>query len=227
MVRSFAAQAGVVLDTEANRQRLTELSVLEEQERIGRDLHDTVVQQVFAVGLSLQGTINMARDPEVAARISGAVDTLDAVIRQIRTVIFDVSPPTLTATGLRGEVQAVVREVSRGLGFEPAVRFDGSVDAIRDRDIRRAAVAVLREALSNVARHARATEVQVDVVVAEGCLVLRVRDDGLGLSVDPVSDAGKGLRNMRSRAEQVGGTFDIHPGPDGTGTVLEWMAPYS
>ena len=225
MVRSFASQAGIALDTATKRQELGRLSLLEEQERIGRDLHDTVIQQLFGVGLALQGLVGMERDQLVRTRLAGAVDDLDGVIRQIRTVIFDVQRTSLApVTGLRRELLAVTREVSRPLGFEPSVLFDGPVDTLVDDGAAKAALATVREALSNVARHAQANQVEVTVVVAAQRLTIHVVDDGVGIPADR-DHGGRGLHNMHTRAERLGGHLQVGPGADGSGTVVEWTVP--
>jgi signal transduction histidine kinase len=226
MVRSFAAQAGVVLDAAAQRRQLSRLSLLEEQERIARDLHDTVIQQVFAVGLALQGAVGMATDHPIRPRIQAAVENLDEVIRRIRTVIFEVESASSTAApGLRGEVLAVAREVSRLLGFEPAVNFDGPVDTMVDAEKAKQALAIVREALSNVARHAQATHVEIAIAVDTSWLIIRVADNGIGLPLDTEQRGGRGLRNMRTRADQIGGQLRLGSGPQSSGTVIECTVP--
>lgn len=228
VVRSFAAQAGVVLEHATQRDRLTKLSVLEEQERIARDLHDTVIQQLFAVGLTLQGALGMPPDESLRTRISAAVDDLDVVIRQIRTVIFDVESNAIEAApALRTDLLELVGDASRALGFEPTVTFSGSVDTAIDDDTRKAALATVREALSNVARHAEASRVQVSVTVADRRLSVRVSDNGIGLHEGGEHQGGRGLRNMRRRAEDVGGQLELSSGPESRGTVLEWVVPLS
>lgn len=225
MVRSFASQAGIALDTATKREELRRLSLLEEQERIGRDLHDTVIQQLFGVGLSLQALASTERDQVARTRLAAAVEELDGVIRQIRTVIFDVERASFAATaGLRRELLAISREVSRSLGFEPIVLFDGPVDTLVDDAMAKAALATVREALSNVARHAQANQVEVTVVVAAQGLTIRVVDDGMGIPADR-DPGGRGLRNMRTRAEQMGGHLQLGAGADGSGTVVEWIVP--
>jgi signal transduction histidine kinase len=226
MVRSFASQAGVVLDTATHRQRLGRLSLLEEQERIARDLHDTVIQQVFGVGLTLQSLIARSTDQPVRTGISTAVDNLDSVIRQIRTVIFDVtSASSPSAPGLRRELLAVVREVSRVFGFEPTITFEGPVDTLVDDDMANSALATVGEALSNVAHHAQATQGRRGGdrrrVVANhpGCRQRYRR------TPDGQHQGGRGLRNMRTRAEQLGGRLAIDPGLNDRGTILEWIVP--
>lgn len=226
MVGSFAAQAGVVLDTAARRQQLGRLSVLEEQERIARDLHDTVIQQVFAVGLSLNSAAKLARDHAVHPRIEAAIDDLDRVIRQLRTVIFDVGSGSALFPGdLRTDLLEQVREVSRVLGFAPKVDFEGPVDSVVSPEMGRIVSATLREALSNVARHAHASRVDISVTAGEGRLSVRIVDDGVGVPAGAGRSGGRGISNMRARAEQKGGRFALESGPGGNGTALEWEVP--
>ena len=226
MVRSFAAQASVALESARQRQQLVRLSLLEDQERIARDLHDTVIQRVFAVGLSLQGVGRLLGDETARARIAAAIDDLDATIRQIRTVIFDVtSGPSASAPELRPQLLGVAREASRALGFEPAVTFRGPVDTVIDAEMAAHALATVRESLSNVARHARATRVDIALSASLQTLTVQVIDDGVGLPPDADRKGGNGLRNMRNRAEGLGGSFQLTSGPNDRGTVVEWTLP--
>jgi signal transduction histidine kinase len=225
-VRSFAAQASVVLDSARQRERLMRMSLLEDQERIARDLHDMVIQRVFAVGLSLQGMIRLVQDEVARDRISAAITDLDVTIRHIRTVIFDVaSPPSASAPGLRRELLGVAREASRALGFEPAITFDGPIDTVLGQEKASSAVATVREALSNVTHHAQATRVEILVAVDDRKLTIRVIDDGVGLSPDADQSGGRGLRNMRDRAERLGGRFRLTSSARNRGTVVEWILP--
>jgi signal transduction histidine kinase len=227
-VRSFAAQASVALEQDRGRQHLHRIALLEDQERIARDLHDSVIQRLFSVGLALQATSRLIQDTQAQERLATAVDDLDATVRHIRTVIFDVETPRPARTfGLRGKILAVAQEAGRGLGFEPQVTFDGPVDATIPDDLAEDVLATLREALSNATRHAHARRVDVEVDATPTLVVLRVTDDGVGLeSGASQSGAGNGLRNMRTRAERLGGRFGISAGRD-VGTVVEWQAPLS
>jgi signal transduction histidine kinase len=228
MVRSFAAQASVVLEHDRVRQRLQRVTLLEDQERIARDLHDTVIQRLFAIGLSLQATSRLVQDAEARQRLSAAVDDLDVTVRQIRTVIFDVeSPRSGHGTGLRGKVIEVTREAGRALGLEPRVTFAGPVDAMVPDPLGDEVLATLREALSNATRHGHPSRVDIELTVTGTTVVLRVSDDGAGFDVDEAVEAGgHGLRNMRTRAERLGGQFDVTSGRHG-GTVVDWRAPLS
>jgi PAS domain S-box-containing protein len=209
------------VETEERLRRFAqELSLLEDRERIARDLHDLVIQRLFAAGMTLQATGSMIEDSEVARRVGGAIDELDETIREIRSVIFGLQGDPTQRAGLRGEILRIVSDERFVLGFEPRVSFDGPVDAISD-EIAEHVCATLREALSNVARHAHATS--ADVMVTAGDIVtLSIVDDGRGLPDQ--RGTGQGLRNMAARAGQLGGHFSIERGNDG-GTVLEWRVP--
>ena len=225
MLASFAAQASVSLEVEQSRRIGQRLNLLEDQERIARDLHDTVIQRLFATGLALQGAGRLVTDREARRRIDQAVDELDATVRQIRTVIFDVERVARSdgSRSLRAEVLDLAREAARSLGFDPAVTFDGPVDTLVPDHVAGELLATLREALSNVARHASAHRVEVEVRVEQG-LVLVVRDDGVGFDAARVRSGSLGLANMRTRAEQLGGHLTLGPAAGG-GTELEWRVP--
>jgi PAS domain S-box-containing protein len=196
-----------------------ELSVLEDRERIARDLHDTVIQRLFAAGMSLQAVAAQA-SPDVQQRVGGVVDELDTTIREIRQAIFRLTAHNLDDTSLRRRLVAVVDEAEEPLGFAPEVRFDGPVETV-DEERAEHLLAVLREALSNVARHARASHAQVRVTVSDR-LELVVTDDGIG--IPPDATPGGGTVNLRERAEELGGTFLIEPGTP-RGTVVRWTVP--
>ncbi len=196
------------------------LAVLEDHNRIGRDLHDLVIQRLFAIGLSLQQTSR--RDglaPEAAERIAAAVDDIDATISDVRRSIVGLSAP---ATGVRVELGAAVVMAAAALGFTPRLRTEGPVDTLVSAELRPHLLAVMREALSNVARHAQATSVQV-VVRAGDEVSLSVVDDGRGFVP---GSRESGLANMRERAALCGGTFDITPGVP-RGTTVIWRVPAS
>ena len=220
----LAAAAGVAIENARLHTRLHELGLVEDRERIARDLHDTVIQRLFATGMSLQGAIRLvATDPNGAAgRIEGAVDDLDLTVKHIRTAIFGLEHGRVSGGGLRSRVISLVHEAAGPLGFEPRLLLDGPVDTGIDEPVAPELLATLREALSNVARHAKASRVEVELIVdADVCL--RVTDDGVG-PPDDTTPRGSGLANMAARAERLGGALRIGPGP-GAGTVLEWRAP--
>ena len=162
------------------------------------DLHDTVIQQLFAIGLSLQATLRLL-DPEVARRVQLAVDDLDTTIKRIRSTIFALDAPVQIggSESLRRRVITLLSEMTPTLRVEPRTFFDGAVDALTDQHIADELLTVVREALSNVARHAEASEVEVHLIARDGTLTLRVEDNGVGPPAAP--GEGRGLRNMQAR----------------------------
>lgn len=210
----------VRLDEELRTARES-VTTLEERERIARDLHDTVIQHLFAVGMNLQAVESQITDTAVKDRVQWAVDHLDETIREVRSVIFGLQTARGPG-GLRTRVASVVAESARGLGFEPRLRFDGLVDAGAAPEVGEHVLAAVREALSNVARHAHATRADVTIVVDDERLVLHVVDDGVGIRDD--AKRGHGLANLAARAEALGGSCRIAPGASG-GTVVEWTVP--
>jgi signal transduction histidine kinase len=221
LVVGLAAAAGVAIENARLHAKVKELVLLEDRERIARDLHDTVIQRLFATGLRLQGAARLAQRPEVAERIIAAIDDLDVTVKQIRTAIFGLEASRRPGSGLRDQVLAVAAEAGGPLGFDPRVLFDGPVDTVAD-SVATEVLAVLREALANVARHARASRVDVEVSL-DGDLVLSVRDDGRGLPAERRA-GGRGLANMAARASALGGSMHASAG-ETTGTAVEWRVP--
>jgi two-component system sensor histidine kinase DevS len=222
IVRDTTARHNVEQELERVR---ADLALVDERERIARDLHDTVIQRLFAVGLSLQaGLARAGSSPSDSAteRMFQAIDDIDDTIRDIRSAIFALHTRRPGGASLRDDVITIARDAARGLGFEPAVAFDGPVDSAATDSMHDHLVATLREALSNVARHAHASSVDVEVTIEQGDLVLRVCDDGTGIDDPP--GAGNGLANMRERAEALGGSCELHS-PSTGGTVVEWRVP--
>jgi signal transduction histidine kinase len=219
---TFAGQAALALERARAQEERELLVVLEDRERIARDLHDVVIQRLFATGMQLQGAIPQLARPEAVKRINAAVDDLDATIRDIRRSIFELRAPS--GPSLRSELRDTVEAAAGTLGFRPTLDTTGPVDSAIPDDIVPELLAVLREALSNVARHARATAVRVSVRAGGDEVVLTVEDDGIGL--DPALARG-GIANMGERANDLGGAFELGPAADGTGTVLVWRAPLS
>jgi len=227
VVASFAAQAAVALEFDASRAEAARLLVYEDRERIARDLHDLVIQRLYATGMSLEGTMPMITRPDVASRITHAVDAMDETIKEIRATIFQLQSPEATARpGLRGEIVALVDEMTDMLGFAPSLRLGAGLGDGISPELAEQALAALREALSNAARHANAS--RVDVIVdtgSDGMLTVQVTDDGTG-----ISDGGRrsGLRNLARRAEKLGGELRLEPADPGAprpGTRLAWRVP--
>jgi signal transduction histidine kinase len=220
LLEAFAEQAALALQVAQAQEDRGRLAVFEDRDRIGRDLHDLVIQRLFAVGLTLDNAARITSKPEVEKRLTAAVDDIDATIKDIRHTIFELSSPA-DSTDLRAELADVVEAAAPALGFSARLRTEGPVDSLVPSAVRPHLTAVLREALSNAARHAKATSVSVDLVVGDE-VVLTVTDDGTGYV-----DTGRrsGLRNLADRAEALGGSFEIRQaGPDG-GTVAVWRVP--
>jgi signal transduction histidine kinase len=217
---AFAAQVALALQVVQAQEDRGRLAVFEDRDRIGRDLHDLVIQRLFAVGLTLENAVRLAVRPEVVERITGAVDDIDATIKDIRRTIFELSAPAGSGD-IRSALGAELAAVTPSLGFTPRLQTSGPVETAVGTELRPHLLAVLREALSNVSRHARASRAEVALDVGTD-VVLTVTDDGIGL---PDGGRRSGLRNLTERAEACGGSFEVRrAGPDG-GTVATWRVP--
>ncbi|MFJ3714798.1 GAF domain-containing protein [Streptomyces sp. NPDC090057] len=225
MVLTFADQAALALKIAEHRREAEQLTLFGDRDRIARDLHDQVIQRLFADGLTLQAVLGHVRDqPTASERIARVVDDLDDTIKIIRSTIFGLRhrDRQQAAGGLRAQLLAVTDEATRSLGFAPALRMTGLLDTEVPDTHAGHALAVLREALSNTARHAGATAVEVTAEATGRTLRLTVADNGRG--IDPAVARRSGLANLRGRAEELGGGFDVTR-RDPAGTVLEWTAP--
>lgn len=223
LAMALAAAAGIAIDNARLHTQAQEMRLLEDRERIARDLHDTVIQRLFATGLALQGAQRLTDRPELQDRLAQAVDDLDVTVRQIRSAIFELDTRRIPGRSLRREVLDLANESVRALGYEPQVRFDGPVDSSVPDHVAEHLLATLREALANVARHAEASSVLVEVRAGDN-LCLDVVDDGKGGVAGPTA-VGHGMRNMTRRADALGGSFAVEPGPGGTGTLVRWIVP--
>ncbi|MGW4505254.1 GAF domain-containing sensor histidine kinase [Streptomyces sp. NPDC004436] len=231
LATQFASQAALALMmAEAQRDR-ERLAVFEDRDRIARDLHDLVIQRLFATGMMLEGAQRRSIVPEVRDGVGKAVDELDVTIQEIRTAIFALQQgPAEAPAGLRTRVLREINMAAVPLGFKPAHRFLGPVDTVVDELVGKNLIAALREALSNAFRHADASRIEVvldcTATLADGRpgVRLEVADDGVGI---PDSGRRSGLRNLRRRAESLGGTSAYGPGlgENGGGTTLVWEAP--
>ncbi|GLZ36674.1 GAF domain-containing protein [Actinokineospora sp. NBRC 105648] len=219
MLASFAGQAAVALELAEKQRSQRLLDVLADRDRIAQDLHDHVIQRLYATGMSLQGTLRRISDEEVRSRVQRAVEQLDQTVREIRTSIFDLQAAD-GSSSLRRRMLDVVAEIGAGASVSPAVAMSGAIDTLVPAEIGEHAVAVLREALSNAVRHSGAKEIAV-AVTAGDTLLVEVRDDGVGLG-EPGRRSG--LDNMARRATQCHGRCETGPG-DGGGTVVRWMVP--
>jgi signal transduction histidine kinase len=217
----FATQVRVALALRGAQTELRRLSVLHDRERIAADLHDKVIQRLFAAGMSLQSVEPLVGDPTALQRVRTTIDTLDETIREIRTTIFDLSPPAAQRS-LRALVTRLCDDYADRFGFTCRASFDGDVDGPDVVVLAEHVVATLREALSNVARHAEAGTAEVRLELVGDELTLEVRDDGVGVPAGVARRSGLGT--MARRAEELGGTFSISPGPV-NGTVVLWRIP--
>ncbi len=218
MMAAFTDQAAVAWQLAVSQRRMHELEVISERDRIARDLHDHVIQRLFAAGLTLQGAIPRARVPEVQKRLADTVDELQAVIQEIRTTIFDLHGGSSGTTRLRQRLSDAVSSFA-GQGLRVGVHFVGPLSVV-DATLADHAEAVVREAVSNAVRHAQAHTLTVNVRV-EDELTCEIIDNGCGM---PSNVTASGLNNLRSRAEEVGGTLEVTDAPGG-GTVVRWSAP--
>ena len=218
LLAALAQEMGLTLAAARGQQDRSRLALLEDRDRIARDMHDHVIQRLFATGLSLQAAARMGESTSVRRRLDEAVDDLDAAIKDIRHTIFELHRPT-PFRDLREEIVELVRVCAETLGFAPSLTIDGSLDGLA-ADFEADLIAVVREGLSNVARHAQASSASVRVTSADTVQV-EVVDDGVGVAPTAVRS---GLANLRKRAESHGGSLTLR-GRTPRGTALVWEAP--
>ena len=219
LVLALAMAAGIAIENARLHGLVRDRALTEDRDRIARDLHDSVIQRLFAIGLSLQGTARLVERPEAVMRIGEAIDKLDETIRQLRKAIFDIEL-TINKEGLHPKVLDLVHELRPVLGLHPQVSFSGPVDKVVTGQLSEEVLAVLREALTNVGKHARANQVVITIAAGDE-LRLVVADDGDGIGDAP---AGHGLKNLRQRAERLGGSVELGRSREG-GTRLTWHVP--
>ncbi|WP_225102475.1 GAF domain-containing sensor histidine kinase [Streptomyces sp. CoH27] len=227
MVTGFGNQAALALDVAEHRRDTERMVVLNDRDRIARDLHDLVIQRLFAGALSLQSTLSRVSDrPQASERIQRVVDDLDDTIKIIRTTIYGLreNDQAREGSGLRAQLVTATERATESLGCAPALRMTGLLDTVVSAGQAEQLLAVLGEALSNTARHAQATAVDVSAEVTDAVLKLRVADNGRG--IDPTVTRRSGLANLRKRAEEMGGTFTLTANQP-SGTVVEWVVPLS
>jgi signal transduction histidine kinase len=221
LLTSFAEQATLAMELGEKNRALRQLDVLADRDRIARDLHDHVIQRLFATGMQLQGTLRRSTDPDVRDRLTQVVDELDITVREIRTAIFDLhTAGDGPAGGLGRRLLDTAAEAAAGSGIAPSMRISGPLDSLVPPETGAHAVAVVREAVSNVVRHAAAATVTVTVDAGED-LLIEVVDDGVG--IDPAA-ARSGLRNLEQRARECGGELGVVAVPS-QGTRLSWRVP--
>lgn len=219
LLASFAEQAALALDRARAIEDRADLAVVSDRERIARDLHDIVIQRLFATGLQLQALTAQASDPDRQQRLADAVDALDQTVKDIRLTIFELQHRG--GRSLRVELRDLIREYVGVLGYPPVIHTSGPVDTGVPDDVRDHLLSVLREAISNVARHAQASTVDIDLSVGPDELVLKVDDDGVGVGDDSVES---GLRNARRRAIDLRGSFELRA-REPHGTSFVWRVP--
>jgi signal transduction histidine kinase len=220
LATTFANHAAVALELAEARHDQQRVLLLEDRARIARDLHDHVIQQVFAAGLVVQATASSVEDAASVTALQEVVEHLDDAIKQIRVSIFQLQPPV--PGGLRAAVMDVVVELQPAIGFAPRLDLDGPLDSVATADLVRDVTAVVREGLSNVARHSSAKAVQLSVFATTNRLTVTISDDGTGVGEGA---RRSGLDNMRRRAEDRNGSMAVAEVPDLGGTTLVWTVP--
>jgi signal transduction histidine kinase len=221
-LHAFAGQAAVALELAETRKDAERLGLLEDRDRIAKDLHDVVIQRLFAVAMTLMSAVRLVEHPEASSRLQSAIDELDNTIRQIRSTIFALQTPREQGTpSLRAQIVDVVEAARGHLGFMPGLSMEGQLDNGVPAEVAEHLSAVLREALSNVVRHAKASRADVTARTHEGWLTLVVEDNGVGV---PAEGRRSGLRNLEERADRLGGSFDV-TSPESGGTRLHWRVP--
>jgi signal transduction histidine kinase len=220
MAASFAAHAAVTLELARARADQIALAQMEDHDRIAGDLHDHVIQELFALGMGLQGLAGRLDKPAHADRVNSYIDTIDKVIGKIRDSIFQIQARRQHPAGLQAELLELLDQHTPQLGFTPGLRLTGPLDTSADATLTHDILAVAREALSNCARHAHATAADLSLALDDGLITLDITDNGRGLGTPARSS---GLASMRRRAERNGGTLQLTT-PDGGGTRLTWTA---
>jgi len=222
LAEGLASAAGIAIENARLHARVAEFATVEDRERIARDLHDTVIQRLFAIGLGLHATLRLVTDDSIKKRLLTAVDDLDTTVRDVRAAIFELHTARLPGRSIRQELILLCSESARGLGFEPVIRFDGPIDSAVDDSLADELFAVLREALTNIAKHAHASSAEVSVEARDSMLSARVTDNGVGYRA--TTGFGRGVDNLRTRAKRLDGLFDITE-LGGGGTLLTWRVP--
>ena len=220
LMSDFADHAAVALTLSISREQSRELSIIHDRERIAHNLHDHVIQRIFAVGMDLQGTVARSRSTEVNERLNHSIDDLQATIDEIRTTIFALQSPQGVGAGFRQQIQQAIAALTENRDIETSVRISGPLSAISD-DVAEHAKPVIIEAVSNVVRHSGARHLTIDISVDDE-LRIDITDDGCGIAIDNTRHSG--LANMERRAKLVAGSCEIGSTPDG-GTRVLWVAP--
>jgi signal transduction histidine kinase len=222
MAEALAQAAGIAIENTRLNETVRLVGLLDDRDRIARDLHDRVIQRIFSVGMSLQSAARLPGPPEILDQVTKAVDDLDATIDEIRTAIFELEDG-MGDHGLRRSVLDLAEELAPLLGSRPEVSFVGAVDSGVAQTTADHLLAVLREALTNAGKHAHATRFRITVTVGDD-IRLDVLDNGRGIELAAAPSEGLGLTNLRHRAEKLGGTLELQR-PDEGGTRLVWRVP--
>jgi signal transduction histidine kinase len=222
MLEAFADQAALGLELARQRRETEQLGLFRDRDRIARDLHDTVIQRLFATGMQLESSMRFMTGPEASQRVQSAVSDLDKTIKEIRSTIYSLQRSDRSSSNsLRARIVELIEELTPALGFTPNLRLEGLVDTRVATNVGENLLPVLREALSNTARHAKADRADVSLVVDDHWVTLTVTDDGVGLTAD---GHRSGLANLDARARTLGGTFTAQGAPEG-GTEVSWRVP--
>ena len=221
LVEALALAAGIAIENTRLHRRVQETAVHDERDRVARDLHDTVIQRLFGAGLALQSMAGAAETDGLSERLNATVTELDDTIRQIRSTIFELGLIG-TERGVRAQIVTLLRDLSLVVGFEVKATFDGPVDTAIPDKVAEHLLAAVREAVTNVGRHAHATKADVLLSVHGGLCRLQVTDDGRGMGGTGTAGGGLGLVNLRRRAEKLKGHLEV-TSPVSGGTVLDWQ----
>ncbi len=225
VINALAVAAGIAIDNSRLNQRAGEVAVYEERDRLARHLHDGVIQRLFAIGLTLQGLVATQSGRAIATNMAELVDDIDGTIQQVRSTIFELSDQA-AGTGLRSAVAALVDELRPMLGFDVPVEYTEGVESTVSDEVAAQLLAVMREALTNVRRHAQATRAWVRIDLVGSDVRLEVADDGTGFVDGPQVGGGSGLGNMDLHADGFGGMLEVHH-PASGGTIISWQVPAS
>jgi signal transduction histidine kinase len=223
LVGALAVAAGIAIENARLHRRAQDMAVYDERDRLARDLHDTVIQRFFAAGLALQGIAAATKDAQISDRLNRVISDIDGSIRQLRSSIFALGLIGGEA-GLRARLMSLLDELQIVVGFEVRSSFDGPVDSAISAELSGYLLTSVREGVTNVARHAHATAVAVQLAVVDGQCQLQIIDNGRGMNAERSTEGGRVLVNLRRRAEQLHGRLDIENRPTG-GSVLTWRVP--
>jgi len=223
LVEALALAAGIAVENTRLHQKVQAVAVYEDRDRLARDLHDTVIQRLFAVGLSLQSLAVAAPSSDMAERLNAAITDLDDTIKQVRSTIYELGSAAIDH-GLRANILSLVRDLNPVVGFAVKVSFDGPVDSAISNEIAEHLLAIVREALTNIGRHAHASQATMSLAVIDGVCRLHITDDGVGIEPTAAGAGGFGLVNLGRRAEKLNGSF-VTESPAAGGLSLIWQVP--